>query len=147
MGQIRQSRPDYGLGFQVKVLQPFQVVPFSLGSKEQYSGRAARGRGGGARARPLATRRELCRGNPEWCLFGKSKGLAFTVHLFTPYEIRRDSLGPYGRVKNIIPIPRYSSLVEAADRNRKQGTGFLRSRHGQSTFASGTSFRVSAART
>ena len=32
MAHIRQSRPDYGLGFQVKVLRTFQVVPFSLGS-------------------------------------------------------------------------------------------------------------------
>ena len=27
-----QSRPDSGLGFEVKVLTTFQVVPFSLGS-------------------------------------------------------------------------------------------------------------------
>ena len=32
MAHVRQSRPDYGLGFQVKVLKPFQVVPSSLGS-------------------------------------------------------------------------------------------------------------------
>jgi hypothetical protein len=29
MAQIRQSRPDSGLGFNVKVLETFQVVPFS----------------------------------------------------------------------------------------------------------------------
>ena len=27
VAHIRQSRPDSGLGFQVKVLKPFQVVP------------------------------------------------------------------------------------------------------------------------
>jgi len=32
MAHVRQSRPDSGLGFQVKVLKPFKVVPFSLGS-------------------------------------------------------------------------------------------------------------------
>jgi hypothetical protein len=30
--RIRQSRPDYGLGFQVKVLPIFSVVPFAVGS-------------------------------------------------------------------------------------------------------------------
>ena len=32
MAHIRQSRPDSGLGFQVKVLKHFQVVLSSLGS-------------------------------------------------------------------------------------------------------------------
>ena len=32
MEHIRQSRPDSGLGFQVKVRKTFQVVPSSLGS-------------------------------------------------------------------------------------------------------------------
>ena len=32
MAHIRQSRPDSGLGFHVKVLKIFQVVPSSLGS-------------------------------------------------------------------------------------------------------------------
>ena len=32
MAHIRQSRPDSGLGFQVKILTPFHVVPSSLGS-------------------------------------------------------------------------------------------------------------------
>jgi len=32
MANIRLSRPDSGLGFEVKVLKPFQVVPSSLGS-------------------------------------------------------------------------------------------------------------------
>jgi len=31
MAHVRQSRPDSGLGFQVKVLKPFQVDPSSLG--------------------------------------------------------------------------------------------------------------------
>ena len=31
MFHIRQSRPEYGLGFQGKVLTTFQVVPSSLG--------------------------------------------------------------------------------------------------------------------
>ena len=31
MVHIRQSRPDYGIGFQLKVLIFFQVVPSSLG--------------------------------------------------------------------------------------------------------------------
>ena len=32
MAHVRQSRPDSGLGFLVKVLKRFQAVPFSLGS-------------------------------------------------------------------------------------------------------------------
>ena len=32
MPHIRQSRPDSGLGFQVKVFKPFSVVPSSLGA-------------------------------------------------------------------------------------------------------------------
>ena len=32
MAHIRRSRPDYGLGFQVKVLKIFQVVPSSIGN-------------------------------------------------------------------------------------------------------------------
>ena len=32
MAHIRQSRPDYSLGFQVKVLNTFEVVPSSLDS-------------------------------------------------------------------------------------------------------------------
>ena len=32
MAHIRQSQPDSGLSFQVKVLICFSVVPFSLGS-------------------------------------------------------------------------------------------------------------------
>jgi len=32
MARKRQSRPDFGLGFQVKVLKTFEVVPSSLGS-------------------------------------------------------------------------------------------------------------------
>jgi hypothetical protein len=32
MEQIRQSRPDTGLGFKVKALQTFQVVTSSIGS-------------------------------------------------------------------------------------------------------------------
>ena len=32
MAHARQSRPDSGLDFQVKVLEPFSVVPSSLGS-------------------------------------------------------------------------------------------------------------------
>jgi len=31
MAHIRQSRPDSGLGFHVKVLKPFEVVPPSPG--------------------------------------------------------------------------------------------------------------------
>ena len=31
---MRQPRPDSGLDFQVKVSQPFQGVPFSLGSDQ-----------------------------------------------------------------------------------------------------------------
>ena len=34
MAHIRQSWPDFGLGFRVKVLQFFKVVPSSLGSGE-----------------------------------------------------------------------------------------------------------------
>jgi hypothetical protein len=36
LAHIRQSRPDSGLGFQVKVLQTFQVVPSSLGRVHGY---------------------------------------------------------------------------------------------------------------
>ena len=32
IAHIRQSGPDSAVGFQVKVLKPFQVVPSSLGS-------------------------------------------------------------------------------------------------------------------
>ena len=32
MAHIRQSRPDSGFDFQVKFLETFKVVPFSLGS-------------------------------------------------------------------------------------------------------------------
>jgi len=32
MAHIRQSQPDHGLGFQVKVLERLEVVLFSLGS-------------------------------------------------------------------------------------------------------------------
>jgi len=32
MASIRQSRPDSGLDFQIKVLRTFEVVPSSLGS-------------------------------------------------------------------------------------------------------------------
>ena len=35
MAHIRQSTPESGLGFQVKVLDPFEVVPSSLGSSPQ----------------------------------------------------------------------------------------------------------------
>ena len=35
MAHIRQSRPDYGLGFEVEVLTTFEVVPFSLESGEE----------------------------------------------------------------------------------------------------------------
>ena len=36
MARIRLVRPDYGLAFQVKVLEIFQVVPSSLGSGDAY---------------------------------------------------------------------------------------------------------------
>jgi len=32
MAHIRQSRPDFGLGFKAKVVKPLEVVPSSLGS-------------------------------------------------------------------------------------------------------------------
>ena len=55
MAQIRQSRPDSGLGFQVKVLETFQDVPSSLGNGERLitclrlgaGGRGEIGRGEG----------------------------------------------------------------------------------------------------
>ena len=48
VAHIRQSRPDSGLGFQVKVRKTFQVVPYSLGSeslsvRERESGWANEG--------------------------------------------------------------------------------------------------------
>jgi len=41
VARIRQSRPDSGLGCQVKVREPFQVVPSSLGSGETCWGAVA----------------------------------------------------------------------------------------------------------
>ena len=38
MAHVRQSRPDSGLGFQVKAIESFQVVPFSLGSEQGVRG-------------------------------------------------------------------------------------------------------------
>jgi len=38
MAHIRQPRPDSGLGFQVKVLETFQVVPSLLGSDDSSNG-------------------------------------------------------------------------------------------------------------
>ena len=32
MAHVRQSRPDFGLGFQANDFNTFEVVPFSLGS-------------------------------------------------------------------------------------------------------------------
>ena len=32
MAHVRQSRPDSGLGFQIKMLATFEIVPNSLGS-------------------------------------------------------------------------------------------------------------------
>ena len=43
MAHVRQSRPDYGLGFQVKVLKTRQVVPSSLGSGGYHDSVAANG--------------------------------------------------------------------------------------------------------
>jgi len=37
VARIRQSRPDYGLGLQVRVLKTFQFVPASLGSGEWHA--------------------------------------------------------------------------------------------------------------
>ena len=37
MAHTRLSRPDSGLGFQVKVLKTFQMVPSSLGSGHAVS--------------------------------------------------------------------------------------------------------------
>ena len=39
MAHVRQSRPDPGLGFQVKVVSTFEVVPSSLGSGRVYGSR------------------------------------------------------------------------------------------------------------
>ena len=36
MAHMRQSRPDSGLGFHVKVLKVFNVIPSSLGSLEVF---------------------------------------------------------------------------------------------------------------
>ena len=38
MAHVRQSRPDSGLGFQVKVPKTFQVVPSSLGAIARAGG-------------------------------------------------------------------------------------------------------------
>ena len=40
---IRESRPDYGLAIQVKVLDSFEVVPSSLGSGQRRETLAGRG--------------------------------------------------------------------------------------------------------
>ena len=37
MAHTRQSRPDSGLGFQVKLVKPYQVVPSLLGSGKYSS--------------------------------------------------------------------------------------------------------------
>ena len=37
MAHIRQSRPDSGIGFQVKVLEMIQCVPVWIGSGEDFS--------------------------------------------------------------------------------------------------------------
>ena len=42
MAHIRQPRPDSGIGFQVKVLKPFSVVPSSLGRGHTSAPRLAR---------------------------------------------------------------------------------------------------------
>ena len=45
MAPIRQSKPDYGLGFEVEILTTIQVVPSSLGSGTRNSrGNSQRGR-------------------------------------------------------------------------------------------------------
>jgi len=44
VAHIRQSRPDSGLGFQVKVLDTLQGVPSSLGSGPERMGPAFRPR-------------------------------------------------------------------------------------------------------
>ena len=36
-----------------------------------------------------------------------------TVYLFIPYEIRGNSLGPCGRVSQLVPVPGYSSPLVA----------------------------------
>jgi len=41
VAHVRQSRPDYGLGFQVQVRQKFKVVPFPLGSGTARETRSA----------------------------------------------------------------------------------------------------------
>ena len=41
MKDLRQSRPDYGFGFQVKVLKTFQGVPSLLGSGQGQRGERA----------------------------------------------------------------------------------------------------------
>ena len=50
MAQTRQSRPDFGLGFQVKVLGRFEGVPSSLGpgplSRGEGNSNVQRFRGG-----------------------------------------------------------------------------------------------------
>ena len=43
MAHIRQSRPNSGLGFQVKVLKTFLRVPSSLGSGGYHDSGAANG--------------------------------------------------------------------------------------------------------
>ena len=43
MTHIRQSKPDSGLGFQVKVLKPFEGVPSSLGNGASGEGRGGSG--------------------------------------------------------------------------------------------------------
>ena len=46
-----------------------------------------------------ATRSELNRSNPDRSCSGESKVWDLTVRLSTTYEIRKDVLGPSGRVK------------------------------------------------
>ena len=46
MAHVTQSRPDFGLGFQVKILNPFEVIPSSLGSGQSDVNGAGVARGG-----------------------------------------------------------------------------------------------------
>ena len=63
MAHPRQSRPDSGLGFQIKVLKTFKVVPYSLGSGT--GGETYRGRGGRASSRRTSRASRGCTPPPE----------------------------------------------------------------------------------
>ena len=117
LAHIRQSRPDSGLGFQVKFLTTFYGVPSSLESG-CWVRNVQRFRGGLVfKAHRLVyhstlgwrvIKKKKMRACPRGRLRGKGQGSVFRiqglglrVYMGTSLKRKRTPLGPYGR-----PIPR-----------------------------------------